>query len=262
MLKEIAQYIADLATSQMTAKLIPIPGDPNNLLIQHGDALREYHHPRPNHEETTVATLADLLDAVAHYGNQGATSIWHNDRAVTAVLNDEDRREQIVMPLFYTDQWQAIEKMPIALPPAAMILYLKRTLCDALPPEVANAFRAVDFERRDGIQTRTAKDSESMGKSIHQSVTPSIPEYLTAHPLIFANPGIPYRQPIQISVDPLPAEGKIQLTPLADQVTRALIDAQLTLHQIIIDAIDDYTGTKAELLQPPTVFYGNPCFSE
>lgn len=252
MLREFVQAIAEMATNAHKPQIVAAPGDPRHCRVFVNGTSETLDIPRPD-QASTVATVDDLVAAVERYGGENS-AIWHNQSCICAVLDDSDRRELIRLDLKLSDQMRAICALPEPFDPKSLIVWLKKKMVGAVNDELANVFRSLDFQRTDQASSRVKHESESLGRSVQATVTPTIPEVLKPNVRIYANPDLPMRRVIRLSLDVDHAHGQLELDPLADEVELAVQSVQAEIHELLCEAV------RGPELPDIPVIHGMPVF--
>lgn len=251
MLEAFAKFIAVQAVEAKAPHFCELPGNPRRAYFCHGDKCEDVTVPRPDHDGTVVECIDSLVAAVSRF-HGGPCSIWHDDVRIVAMLNDTDRRELIAMPLALSQQWAAIQQLPGSFKPKQFILWLKTKMAGATADGAEIPFRSVDFERRDAANVRVDRDRESLGREVHSAVRSDIPETIDVNIRIYSN--LPLIQTIRLSIDPDPQREVIDVTPLADEMARAMVAAQEDLHDRLIAACEELIHDAVDV----TVIHGCP----
>lgn len=247
MLEAFAKFIAEARAPHFCE----LPGNPRRAFFVHGEQCEDVSVPRPDHSGTLVECIDSLVVAVSRF-HGGPCSIWHNNERIVAMLNDDDRRELIAMPLALSQQWLAIHQLPGPFKPKQLIKWLKTAMAGAIPDGSEDVFRSVDFERRDAANVRVDRDRESLGREVHSAVHSEIPETLDVNIRVYSN--LPLIQTIRLSIDPDPQREVIDVTPLADEMARAMLGAQEELHDRLVAACEELIHAGVDV----TVIHGCP----
>lgn len=240
MLKEFVQAIGAMAVKAKEPALIADPFNPRKAyLIIDGVAFeKDVTSPLLN---ARINTLDSLVAAIENYGSPDS-SAWCCRECVEVVLADNDRLERLKMPLVLSDQMRSVMKLPGQFDQRSLVLFLKRNLCGTIDPAVIAPFRQLDFTKREQAGGSVNHGDESLGRSIQAAVTQAkdIPEFLTLSIRVFANPDVVFRAKVILSVDIDVQRGIIELTPLPDEITNALVAAE----EFVADTLSEKLGER------------------
>jgi hypothetical protein len=248
MLKEFVEAISGLAVKSIEPKVFRNAFDPRKAYVAHAGTLKETIVPAPL-LEGNVETFQSLFEAVETFGG-AAASVWHNSDRIVAMFDNADRLEVVGMQLRYSDQFEAIRKLPKTFDQRALVLFLKRNLAGAVDDTLISIFRQIDFTKREEGGTKLNHGDESLGRGVHAAVTgrSEIPEFITATVLVYSNPDVLFRATIRLSVDIDVQRCVIDLTPLPDEIENAVVAAQNEIGERL----------RSEAPDNVTVFYGVP----
>lgn len=243
MLKEFVDSIRGLTDDARKPQLQPIPGDDRYLLID-----GEKHELPPQRREHTVECLDTFIDAVKHYGTKA--SVWHDDGAIVCLIEDEDRRDTVRLPLAYSDQWAeltAIAGKPLAQ--KQLVLFLKQKMRGAIDDTLLAAVRRIEFKRRSDGSGNIQHGKESLGKSIEAEVQgiDAIPEMAVANVAVYSTPGCEIKSGVGLSLDIDVEAQQFSLTPFADEIPTAINVVQAAIHDLLVESLGD-----------TPVFHGTP----
>lgn len=252
MLKEFVEAISGLAIRASEPKLLKDAVDPRTAyLVANGVCTPTT--VQPPLLKSPVETFESLFDAIKTFGGEAA-SVWHNRNSVVAMLDNADRLEGVRLALRMSDQFKALTSLPKAFDQRSLILFLKRNLAGAVDETLISIFRKLDFQKREDGGGAIKHGDESLGRSIQAAVTGAaeIPEFVTATVIVYSNPEVRFSVTVRLSVDIDVQRCVIELTPLPDEIERAILATQ------------EYIGTTLLDLAPEQVaiFNGTPAFDE
>lgn len=237
MLAELVKTLVALGKDNAEAKIVPVPGCTREAYLVHGGELTPIKLPAPL-RKFRVESLVDLCamvhdDSVVDPGD--CAQIFHDDGAVCLVIDVDDRREIVTLPLRKSERFKTLEAM-VASPwvgtPAQTVQLLRFKLqgvgCDAL----IAALRKVDFARTNKTSADVTHGRETLGRSVEAAVqsVDTIPETFAVDVPVFTNNGLRdqvFRVRCGIHIDP--HEGTIRIAPLADEIANALTIAQFAI---------------------------------
>jgi hypothetical protein len=247
MLKELLDGLTELARTSMKPVVMSLPGDGRKQLIATGDGM-EIADIAPPVRSHTARSVGSLVEAVMKYKHDSA-SIWHNEEVIEAVLDDEDRRDRITMPLAVSDAWCALKNLPVTVTQRDLISLLKFDL--GVQQEIIAKFRNVTFSRQQSSQATLKTGDESLGRSVEQAVAnvKDIPDVIPLLCTIYRNPGLTCSVRVDLSVEiDIPNE-TFTLRPGPDALRLAMIETQRHIHEVLTEAVADQPGV--------TVFEGS-----
>lgn len=239
MLKEFVDAIASLAVSAEQMQVLRDPYDPRKAYVRHGDELREIVVPPPL-LGAEVETLDGLFDAIRAFGAEDNASIWHDQAGIVALLNNDDRLETVTLRLRYTEQFFALRQLPKVFDQRSLILFLKRDLGGAIDDGLLAVFRQLDFTKREEAGGAVKHGDESLGRSVHAAVTgrADIPEFINVSVPVLMNRDLVQSAGIRLSVDIDVQRCLIQLSPMPDEIERALLMTQDHIHRVLCERGD------------------------
>ncbi|MHB8953527.1 MAG: hypothetical protein ACYC4U_11205 [Pirellulaceae bacterium] len=248
MLKEFVEAISGLAVKSKEPTIVRNDFDPRTAYLVHDGEMKEIEVPAPL-LTFNVETFQSLFEAFAEFGGASG-SVWHGRDSIVALVDNTDRREAAVLKLRHSDQFLSLKALPKSFSQRDLILFLKRNLAGAVDDTYIAIFSKIDFQKREEGTSKVAHGDESLGKSVHASVTGSsdIPKFITATVLVYSNPDVRVPVTIRMSVDIDIQRCMIDLTPLPDEIENAILAAQGEIGERL----------RSEAPENATVFYGVP----
>lgn len=258
------QSIQDTAVKAAGARIVKIDGEPRKVLIESNGQYKEYDLPPPI-LKATVLEIDDLIRLAIADGVPQPRSVWHHYESIVLVLDDEDRRDTVTMPLPKTELFQWVErcaKAPDRLDQRAFLLLLKRELEYVVTPEQMLDFvavlQAIKFRRSDQTEADLSKrGTEGLGRQIEKECTGAdkLPEYLTVQVPVYRNaPEVP---PAEINIFVTIDFDKEQfvLSPSPDRVAQSLDGAQMILGDMLRQRIEKDAPKDGQKI---SVYFGKP----
>lgn len=238
MLADLVRTLVALGKDNAEAKIVSVPGDSRGGYLVHGGKCEYETFPAPL-RKFRVESLIDLCtmaqDKMVVGGDDACPQLFHDDGGVYLVIDANDRREIVSLPLRKSERFKTLEAM-VASPwigtPAQTVQLLRFKLqgvgCDAL----IAALRKVDFARTNKTSADVTHGRETLGRSVEAAVqsVDTIPEVFAVDLPVFTNNGLRdqiFRVRCGIHIDP--HEGTIRIAPLADEITSALTGAQFAI---------------------------------
>lgn len=253
MLRELLDRIVDLGRDANEPKPIPVP-DPRHALFVLSDGISKFDVPPAviGHVADTVESLCAYL--LAYAGPAGTTqTVWHDRAQVIGVLDEEDRRDRVSMPLVASGPWTTLRRLrddqaSAWMPQADFVRLLRITLGAA--PELVAPFRRLRWHQGMAKRGDIAHGKESLGAEITGSLTgeAELPETLALSVPLWTNLHEAAPWSVTCLVDTNPATEQIRLVPAPGEIERVEHAYQADLHQRLVTLL----GEKA------TVYYGNP----
>lgn len=252
MLKEFVEAISGLAVRATEPRMLKDAADPRRAyLVANGVCTPTAVEPPLL--KSPVETFESLFDAIKTFGGEAA-SVWHNRHSVVAMLDNADRLEGVRLALRMSEQFKALTSLPKAFDQRSLILFLKRNLAGAVDDTLISIFRRLDFTKREEATGNVKHGDESLGRGVHAAVTGSaeIPEFLTATIIVYSNPEIRFPVTVRLSIDIDVQRCVIELTPLPDEIERAILATQEYIGTTLLDLAPEHVA----------IFNGTPAFDE
>jgi hypothetical protein len=256
-LSEALQVIQATAVLAADPKVVRIPGDERNAYIYKNGDLLPVKIPAALRKHT-ARDLGELCRYLARpKWWEAPVVVWHSAGEVVAILDDDDRRDRLTLPLEKSRAWlwveQAAERSP-KLTPKEFLTLLRTKLAECVEPgellRWQTALRNVRLSSRSSTTIDNDKGLEKLGREIEQSCAGAeqIPDTLNVVTSIYRNAGVCETAAdvsFDVSIDY--DAGAFVLTQIGDAVANAIDGAHET--------IGDFIRANAKL---DAVFYGNP----
>ena len=232
-MKELLDSIVQRAVEGMTATKLAIKDARKShyLLGKEHFTVDEPVNPRAH----TVETLPDFFAAVTKYGDKG--TIWHNTQQVILVIDDDDRRETVRMPLVLGEHWKTIQSLGSPLSQADFIKLLRFTLEGVVPPTLRAAISKIEFATTAGQRNEINPGRERGSREFAVDLANSgeIPETYFATLTVFANAGLRTNRNVKMSLDYTmpPAPVCFVTKALPDELLVAMQTAQAELQTLL-----------------------------
>lgn len=238
MIKDALELIASkaevLATAKATRKPFDIPGiddkqfvaDPLTAVVTQYDIPA----PRRNHK---VGTVLDLCNAVKALTVGSLTKdcadarvrIWIGDGLITAVLDDEERRDFVTMQLCKTETFNRIVALcNKQLGQKDLIQHLRTTLRNADGAAgLLTTVRSIKFRSSESGHAEAQVGRESMGRSVEAAVTGAtdFPDELSISVHVFRDHSFDsdFEETLTMTFDCIVEEQRFKLELLPDLVS-------------------------------------------
>ena len=245
MLSEAIKAFADLVAAGHKCELVEVPGDPRRVWISQGGSYTA-ERLMPAIREHRVASLPDILEAAAVWvgdSTEGAGVMWHNEEQVVLVLDDEDRRDRVTLPLTVSGQFLTLERLhnSPALDQRAFVRLLKHDLYRVVDPALLLTVRRLEVSSGGSRSSEINPGRERGTQEFREELAGAadIPEYVDAVASVYSTLGLRVERTLCLSLDyELPAM-RFQLEPLPDELTIAKQNAQLELHEALERGVPD-----------------------
>jgi hypothetical protein len=237
MLKDFLELIWNKADAAVRPKELEI-ADPRNKHFLMGENHFTVEVP-PAPRRHVITTLPDLLDAVKAYGDQG--TLWHNDRQITLVIDDDDRRETVTMPLVLSQHWLIVSKLGEYLTQQSFLKLLRTDLAGVVPDSLRPAISRIEVATSSGQKNEINPGRERGSREFACDLANSseIPETFQATLSVYANAGLRQTRSVKLSLDYTlpPKEITFSVRALPDELEIAMQNAQAELHELLVQAV-------------------------
>lgn len=247
MLAELIEKIRGLSVTAAKPEVIKVEGIDDRVFLKTATELRDVALPAPrrNHE---IRSLADFVAALLDKKIAPAPEVFFDDKGAKAVLDRETRRDQIALPVVFSERWIEILRLDegLAMNAKDAVTYLRHNLHGDEVADLLNGIRRIQFNRSStGVRT-TEHGKESLGRSVEAAVQSAdkIPEYftVTAFPAINAGlRGIAVTVRIAVTIDF--DKEQILLRAIGDEVENAKYIFAQTLGGLLRAAIGEVDRT-------------------
>lgn len=258
--------VAELAKRARTFEAKPIgPPELGKFMVTDGSdkgyeilELKAELPPR----QAVYGSLEALIAATKHYGLDG-TAIYYNERGVTVVLDDQERRRSTLsMPFSKTPEWQLLEGFVngTLYDQGSLIRLFRLRLQHACPAwgTVVAKVRKVRFTASQAVDSDVQRGRESLGKEITAELmnADEVPETVTLHVRPFHEVGRGGLAAIDCLLDINPHAQKFALVPQPGAMQEVIDDELGLLAKDLAELLGEAPGSSAGWSFP--VFYGTP----
>jgi hypothetical protein len=221
------------------------------MIDSHGNTIIDTGLPRPrNHKALDLGTVAEFAKRF------NSAVIWYNRSAVTAIIDDEDRRDKVTLTMAYSDELLKLMELQKSKPSydqRAMLTLLRTVFTPhALPMHTTliGDLRVVKFEANQTANADIGRGKSSVGKSAMAVVEgwDKLPEVVALSVPVFGNAFIRQRTNINCALEVNEQEQRFQFFPLPGEIEKA------------IATIEDDLGVTIREMSPEAtpVYYGEP----
>lgn len=249
MLADFVKSLVGLAEKARTPQLLEIPNSPEKRLLFYGDMREEIEIPLPTRKHK-VSTLDSFLEAVSHYHDEAlktadktpALVIWIGEQTITALLDDDTRRDQITLPLLPSEVFTAVQTLGEPMQQRQLVNLLREELINAAPASLLTRVRKVEATM--GATTKgEITHGKEKGVSEFQAElvgASEIPESIELNVPIYGN--VPTQAEtiacaVSFTMPPNPIT--FTISPLPDQITLAVQNTQRQLKKLLEDSLGE-----------------------
>lgn len=234
MLKELLDRVWGLAQSNLLPQEVDV-GDPRARHYLVGKEHVKVHRPTPVRKHT-VQTLEGIFEACDRWGGEGV--LWHNRQNVVLVIDDDDRRDIVVMPLVVSEVFTLINKLgDQAMDQATFVRLLKNQLNGYVPDSLRPVISKIEIASSAGQKNEINPGRERGSREFAVDVVGGeMPEFIPATVPVYSNAGLRNNVPIRLSLDVTlpPQQVTFRVAPLPDQIEMAWQAAQAELHNLLV----------------------------
>jgi hypothetical protein len=239
MIEEAIEAISRMALDAQPVKVIALPGNPRQVLLDKGSAYSVSSVPPPlrNHALERIEDLCGYAVRTTQVGDPsaGGPSFWHSDRQIVVLLDDGERREFLRLCLGHSPQWLSLEGLlgRNGLRQDQLIRLLRFDLDGCLDdPAIVSIFRQIKFRSSQASAGEIQHGRESLGREVLGDVTGAgaLPEEIRVTIPVYKNPDLDqYTCPIRLALEIDFEKQQFLLAPFPDE----LPNAQQFLHDSI-----------------------------
>ena len=236
----------ELLGSWKTKSLDPIVvanRDDLTILVSR-DGLEAHEHRIPaKPARHVVYTLEDLATAAARWGGERSV-VFHNEQGAVLVLDDEDRRAVVSMPLTTSMVWdRVLAAREQTFDQRQFLRLLRFDLASIVPPSLVSAIQKIEVVTSGGQRSEINPGRERGTREFAADLANSgeIPERVTCSLPVYLLPGLNQLVPITFGLEYTLPPGPVSFIfrPLPDEIERTLQQMQGVLHGLLVDAISE-----------------------
>lgn len=237
MIREAIDKIQAMAVASAAPHKIQLTDD--KVMYLHGDKqiVEGVPPPRRNH---TVHDFSDFCEFVRSYeaeDSAGALTVFHNNAEIVAVLDMNERRDFVRLPLHLSERGSVLVNTLFeaqAFSPAKAVKLLRYTLHGTGPQteRVLGLLRTLDFHRQSVGKVDMQHGRESLGRQVEAAVQgrDQIPDQFAVQVALYNVPGLrSIVVTVELGLALLVQEEKIEIGVLGDQMAVAFDAAQLEI---------------------------------
>lgn len=229
MLKEFVESVAKMAVEAAAPQVRAINLEVDNSWLDDKGELRLFYArpPRREHEAASLSAIVDFAERFPRH------AVWYSAASVCCLLDDEDRREDVVFTpspsAAFTLLSEWAKKRP-SLSQRDLIFQLRTTLypCLASAGNLVELLRRVNFQAAEGSASEVGRGKSSVGKTIRAEIQGDgeLPEYVKLVCPIFNGPLAHIRAPLQCCLEPDERTQTFQFFPVPGEVEDAIVEAE------------------------------------
>lgn len=252
MLADFLKLIQDTAVKATDATILkPTEDARGGWIIQNGEATPIPIPPPLRHH--AICSITSLVEFAENFATKG--SVWHDERQIIVLLDNEDRRDFARLPLTKSATFAKLEsivKQKNPLTQRDMVRLFRHDLRQAGCEHVLSAVKRLDFKRTNDGRSEVGHGKESLGRSVEMAVNSAeaIPEFFQATVPVYSTPGAEWQKAVYCTLEIDVANERFIVLPDEDAIVKAVQDAQADLHGELVEALTD-------TLSIP-VYYGQP----
>lgn len=244
MLKEAIEAIKEMSREADAGTLLPVKSvRRKSLLIHHGT--HEWLDNDPPTRQHKVESLDSLIAIATRF--KETCSIWHAENAVSVMIDDQWRDDEVTFILEKSSAWHAAMKLKEPRAQGELIDLCRMELKDVVMeshPELIALFKNVKFKRRDESGAVIDHGRESLGRELEQQVTGTdkLPEEISLmlRPYVAVESESAVRFAMKISYQ----QEKFSFRSVGDDVSNAIDAAQNVMAERFEGVTDKvYYGT-------------------
>lgn len=234
MLAKLIDTIGNLAVTADGVQITTHKGMPGKVVLSQNGAHEVLDTPPPRRGHM-LCGYADVIKAAGDPDMTHDPEVYHSSDGITVLLQGEDRRDLVHVPLQHSQRWETLRKLERGgrFNVRDAVKLLRFDLHGTGVENVVRALSKIDFSRKSDGRTDIAHGKESLGRSVEAAVQQAddIPETFDVSLSVYTNPGMTVfsetrvRCGIYLDVK----EEVIEFKILADQMDAAENAAQTSL---------------------------------
>lgn len=249
MLKEAIEKLAELGTTASGIEVKPLCN--RKVLVRQGSehSLMTTDAGPRNYRCDNCDSFVELTAALGH-----EPIVFVDERAVTAVLDDDYRDDKVSMGIPYSRAFNALGEIGKPCDQRLVIAKLREELDGCTDSRFLAVIRRMDFQRSNDGRAHITHGRESLGKSVEaavQSADGDIPEAIVMQFPAWAAIGFDSTVAVKCAVTVDPVNEKIAVRPVGEELQLELARVRAKLR--------DFLATKfAEKASGVIVVLGSP----
>ncbi len=252
---EFVKAIGDMALKAGAPSFVAPGQEPSGVyyIRDQGGELKLVH-AEPPYRQHQAGDLSAVVEFAKRFA-ENTPVIWYHRDKVVCVIDDNNRRDAVTLPLDLSVQVLTLrqwEKNQPYLPQATAVLTLRTVFesCLGMAGGLIDVLRKVKFRTTADGSGEVQHGKASVGRAIESEITGAgaIPEYVAFDVPIFGN-ALAHRGTIRCALEPNPAAGSVAFIPLPGEIEKAVAKAEGEIR-------DDLGELLGDAKVP--VYYGRP----
>lgn len=230
------------------AQVIRVDADPKHIYLWVNGEISIQDVP-PGYRSHGLDSLDGLVAYLLDYCDGDAEKIrkcviWHDSTAVTAVLDDEDRRDQVRFDLTTTERFRRIVQLQAMQEMDHRVFLDLLKIHLGLDETLVEPFRRINFETLETGVSKIERSTESLGREMAAKTQgmDNLPKVATVETRIYREPGEKFTFPLRINLDPRPGTKRFLAYPFEQEVEQAIDAAQENVRNRLLASLDPEKG--------------------
>jgi len=246
MIKEALEYLKQNLTVPPAIQTVKC--EPEHVYFLNGSRYIAEPFPR-SHKAKDLDTIA----AWANLFSNDKSHVWYDRDAIIVVLDNETRRDWVIMRLNLSDPLKTIigwGQKSGGFEQTDLILLFRTMFKGCLDKDLIAILRKVKFSSSGDSERTVTTTKTSIGKKIEQEASGAmeIPDDFIMNVPVFANTNLPMTGNVEVAISINVQSERFFLHPVPGHVERVVADAERELGKRLTELLDDESK----------LFYGCP----
>lgn len=255
MLKEALQLLQETAREAVEPHVISdIKTDGRYTFVFNGKEIQRIDVP-PATRCHAVHTLDDLIRYTLRVAPDSHPVVWHGERSVILVIDDQDRRDRVAFPLTRSEKFSVMVDLAEKKPHfnQADFIKLLRYRLGLDNTKVVSRFRKLQWQNSADASSHISHGDARLGKNITEKVqgVDELPEELDIPIPVYAQSGERDEYIVRCGIEIDARNQCFQLIPLPDELIRILDLSQASIRERLESAL-----ARGDVQVP--IYYGSP----
>jgi hypothetical protein len=238
MLAELLKELKLIVSAAELPKTVQM-NDPRVQMVSCNGVMTVQDIPAPlrNH---TVDHIDDFIAAANRWGTAGV--VFHSPAQIVLVVNDDDRRDLVGMKLVESDCFKFLRKVGNAgIDHKQFVAHLKTILFEKAPDGLLPIVRKLEASTATKVSSEFQQGRERGTKEFQAELVGSseLPELVPVMTSVYSNAGLRIAQRIRCTLDVELPQLLFKMAPLPDALNLAVEEAQLTIHGILKEGLEE-----------------------
>lgn len=238
MLKELFDAICANAAQAVKPHVSRAECDPRHMMVAYNGKLESLSIPPPIRDH--VVTSLDSLATAVELWDSGNTVVYYGVEEIVAVLDDEDRRDVVTMPLTLSQAWQYVAALPgKRFEQKEFVRLLRLNLSGVAPAALLPLVRKIDVSSGSLTTSDLSPGRERGTKEFRQELATQseLPDRVQLMCSIHATPGVRAERAIACAFEFDLSSLTFRLEPLPDELQAATEAALFDLGETLSDRL-------------------------